>query len=83
MSTRNRGKYRGKNGRYRLPGGVRLNCRARRLPGGPGRCVAGAGNQKLTESAEGNLLPLEQQPLKRLLPWLQVAGENGKLKHFD
>ena len=56
---------------------------ARRLPGGPGRCVAGAENQKLTESAEGNLLPLEQQPLKRLLPWLQVAGENGKLKHFD
>lgn len=33
---------------------------ARRLPGGPGRCVAGAENQKLTESAEGNLLPLEQ-----------------------
>lgn len=31
MPTRNRGKYRGKNGRYRLPGGVRFNYA---VPGG-------------------------------------------------
>ena len=31
MPTRNRGKYRGKNGRYRLPAGVRLNYA---VPGG-------------------------------------------------
>lgn len=61
MPTMNRGKYRGENGRYRLPGGMRFNYA---VPGGYLEDRVGVWPEqkikKLTESAEGNLLPLEQ-----------------------